>query len=310
VNLETLPEDSLLADALRRVEWEAQRGVADLRRYRAEYVRWGQGPPIVLVHGLGDSWPSWVLPMSLLSRDFECIAYNQPSGRGDGARLRSYRHHHLVEDLFRLIDHLDLDRVTLLGHSYGTTISLRAMATQPERIERGVLVCGFARRPLTRLERVLSWFGRYVPGPTAYLPGLRQLLTDVHGGPFTDAPPEILEYYLYRSSTPPMRAMAYWARELDRTDVRDLVPAVRQPTLLISGEHDPLTPSAHQEYLLQRLPNAVMFQISGCGHFPAFSHHIAMVDAVRRFLAAPPCSLGPVLGGQCSTMRVNSCAAR
>src|SRR5438270_11581467 len=93
-----------LEDVLARFEREARRGVCDTGRYRLPYYVWGSGPPLVLIHGVSDSSRSFLLPAARLSAHFRCVAYDLPAGHGDGARLWRYRHEHLVEDLWALLD--------------------------------------------------------------------------------------------------------------------------------------------------------------------------------------------------------------
>src|SRR5207245_6866652 len=86
------PPPRTLAEALERFEKEAVRGTCDTGRYRCSYSTWGEGPPLVFLHGLADSSQAFVMPMALLSRFFRCISYDLPTGRDDGARLSRYTH--------------------------------------------------------------------------------------------------------------------------------------------------------------------------------------------------------------------------
>src|SRR5947208_3117129 len=79
-----------LAEAFGRFEREATRGVCDTGRYRCRYFSWGEGPPLLFLHGLADSSQTFVLPAALLASSFRCIAYDLPSGADDGASLRRY----------------------------------------------------------------------------------------------------------------------------------------------------------------------------------------------------------------------------
>lgn len=280
-----------VADALQRMEQEATQGTLDTGRYRCPYVVWGSGPPVVFVHGMGDSLNCFVLPMALLSRDFQCIAYTQPGGRGDLSRLRKYRHEDLVADLFCLMDHLGVVQAPLVGHSFGSTVVLRAMHTKPERVPRGVLSCGFAQRSLAAAEWWLAWMARFWPGHMRHLPLRKSALQRFHYGPFAGCEPETWDFFLKVSGTPLIRSVAHWALLLHQTDVRDLLPTIRQPVLLICGDCDPLVPRSYQEYLFRHLPNAVMFQITNCGHFPMYTHPAIFAATIRRFLQAPACQL-------------------
>ena len=80
-----------LAGVLDRFAREARQGVCDTGHYRCRYFTWGEGPPLLFVHGLMDSSQAFVLPATLLSRSFRCITYDLPRG-DDGAKLRDFTH--------------------------------------------------------------------------------------------------------------------------------------------------------------------------------------------------------------------------
>ncbi len=281
----TLP----LSEALHRFNAEAQLDSVHTGRYQCEYVSWGKrtGPPLIFIHGLADNLRSFVMPMALLSREFRCIAYNQPRGGEDGARLRGYGHDDLVGDLFALMDHLGLEQAILFGSSYGSTIALRAMHARPERVPRAVLQGGFAYRPLIRKEWWLAWVARYWLGRLKHMPFHTKKMTRSHFPPFEGRDPELWNFFLEQTGSPPIKAVAHWALLLHETDVRSLLRNIRQPTLLICGDRDPLIPFPFQVQLFHHLPNAVMFQIENCGHFPMFSHPEAIAHATRQFLLTP-----------------------
>ena len=74
------------------------------------------------------------------------------------------RHDHLVDDLFGLIDHLNLGRVFLVGLSFGSTVTLRALHREPRRFPKAVVQGAFARRKFTPAERLALIVGRRIPG--------------------------------------------------------------------------------------------------------------------------------------------------
>src|SRR5207249_9209613 len=103
---------------------------------------------------------SFIMPMARLTEHFRCIAYDLPTGRGDGARLRRYVHADLLDDLLALLDHLQLPQAYLFGSSFGATITLAALHKGPDRFPRAVLQGGFAYRPLARAEVLLARLAR------------------------------------------------------------------------------------------------------------------------------------------------------
>jgi pimeloyl-ACP methyl ester carboxylesterase len=279
------------ADAQRLLEAEAQQGTYLGPRYQCEYATWGQGPALVFVHGLADRWRTFLLPLALLRHEYRCIAYNQPIGLNDGSRLRGYTHDQLVDDLLGLLDHLGVRQAYLLGHSFGSTVVLKALARHPERFPRGVLVNGFAHRPLRRMELLLTHVGRLWPGQASQVWLREPALRRSHEPFFQGLEPERWAFFLEQAWQMPMRAVGHWALQLHRTDVRPLLADVRQPVLLVCGDRDPLVAFARQKILFERLPNAAMFQIENCGHLVPLTHPEALASVVRQFLTPALCTL-------------------
>jgi pimeloyl-ACP methyl ester carboxylesterase len=282
-----------LTDALKALEREAVRGVCDTGRYRCRYYVWGDGPPLLFLPGLSDDALSFVLPAALVSRHFRCIAYDLPAGRGDGARLSRYRHADFVADVFALLDHLQIGRSYVFGSSFGSTVALAALHAAPQRLPRAVLQGGFARRPLAPAELLLARLARHCPGAMRRLPFRNALLRRAHFAPFAGRDPAAWQFLLERWNTPPLAAVAARALVLHRVDLRPLLPEIRQPVLLLSGDSDPLVGKACQEELLHGLPHAACVELERCGHAPYVSHPELLAEVVRRFLTPPG---GPACG--------------
>ncbi|MFL5242808.1 MAG: alpha/beta fold hydrolase [Gemmataceae bacterium] len=281
------PPSLPLTEVLERFRREAVHGVCDTGRYRCPYFTWGQGPPLVFIHGLADSSRSFLPVIALLTGQFRCISYELPKGRGDRARVWEYRHDDLVADLFALLDHLGLQQSYVYGSSFGSTIALAAAYKQPKRLPRVVLQGGFANRPLFRGELLLARIARYLPGIMGGLPLRERLIRRAHFAPFAGLPAEAWQYCLQCTATPPVSATGYHALILNRVDLRPLLPEIRQPVLLLCGDCDPLIGRAHEEVLLKGLPNADRITISGCGHTPTFTHPELLAALIRDFLTPP-----------------------
>jgi pimeloyl-ACP methyl ester carboxylesterase len=272
--------------ALRRFEQEAVHGICPTGRYRCSYFTWGSGPPIVFIHGLGDLACCYVPIISVLSRNFRCIAYEQPIGRGDGALLGRYTHADLVQDLLTLLDHLDLRQCYVLGSSFGSTIALAAMRAQPERIPRAILAGGFAQRLLSPAERLLARLAQYLPGSMRFVPLRKQILMSCLG-PAGIGRPEFFEFLMRNTGSPPITAIARRAMLLRMLDLRSLLPEIRQPVLLVCGEHDTVVDRRCEEVLLQGLPHCARAELHHCGHLAHYTHPEVVAELVRRFLTPP-----------------------
>ncbi len=117
---------------------------ADVGQVSLHYVEAGEGEPIVFMHGFPQFWFLWRKQLADLSSDFRCIA---PDTRGYNLsdkppQPEAYRMRHLLGDLTGLLDHLGLDRCTLVGHDWGGIVSWAFALKYPERLERLVIIDG------------------------------------------------------------------------------------------------------------------------------------------------------------------------
>lgn len=278
--------ESYALDAVRtRFAREAVQGVCDTGRYRCPYWAWGQGPPLVFLHGLADSADAYLPTAARLTCGFRCIAYTLPSGRGDSARLAGYAHEQMVDDLFALLDHLHMDQTAVLGSSFGSTIALAAMHRRPERISRGILAAGFALRRLAPAERMLASLARWWPGSMRVLP-LRAALSQHVFGPLWNQVPDLWQYFLHVSGELPIAAVARRALQVQQLDLRPILPEIRQPVLLICGEADPVINRASEPDLLSKLPNVQQVELVDCAHLAHYSHPDVFAAVIRQFLTA------------------------
>lgn len=276
---------SLVLSACReRYDREAIRGVVDTGRYRLPYRVWGRGPALVIVPGLCDDAVGLVLPIARLSESYCCIAYDMPTGQGDGARLANHSHDDLVDDLFALVDHLRLSSAILFGVSFGTTVAMRALARDPQRFPIGMLQGGFAHRPLARAEVLLAHFARYWPGPLHKLPFWKRTIERLQKPEFESIEPARWPFFLEHNGSPPIAAVAHRALLLNRLDLRPLLPTIRQPVMLIDGDRDPIVPRWCGEELRKGLPNVAVAEIEKCGHLPQFTHPEVMCEVIEQFL--------------------------
>jgi pimeloyl-ACP methyl ester carboxylesterase len=273
-----------LAETLDRFMRQAEWGVCDTGRYRMPYYTWGQGPPLVFVHGAADTGRSFLFTIARLMHSFRCIAYDLPSGFRDGAALWRYRHDDLVTDLLALLDHLRVPRAYVLGSSFGGTVALRAMVRAPERFPRGILQGALAHRPLRRAEWWLTWLARLLPGRTLGIPRREKILRAVHGGPFAGRGEEWWRTFVQWTGEGRIAALGHQGQMLHRLDLRPDLPSIRQPVLLIAGEKDPIAPVTHAEMIRQGLPNAGLAILEGCGHVPSYTHPELFAEVIRDFL--------------------------
>jgi pimeloyl-ACP methyl ester carboxylesterase len=271
-----------LAQALDRFHREAARGVCATGSYRCSYFTWGEGPPLLFIHGLSDRALSFAPVAALLSSHFRCIAYDLPAGKRDGARLGRYHHVDLAADALALLDHLGVERTYVYGASFGATIALLLARDRPERVPRLVLQGGFAHRPLAPAERWLARLARWWPLPLAALPLRGPILRRFHHCYFPTS--DLWDFFLANTGSTPMAAAAHCALLVDQWDLRSSLSQIHQPVLLLCGDADPIVNRECQEALRTRLPHAARAELSRCGHFAHLTHAATVAEVARRFL--------------------------
>jgi pimeloyl-ACP methyl ester carboxylesterase len=221
----------------------------------------------------------------LVDAGFRCVGYELPNGLDDGANLGMLKHSHLVADLISLLDHLKIAQADLIGSSFGTTIALRALATHPTRFRRAVLKGGFVRRPLGWTERGPARLGRYWPWRVGQLPGYRAAMARMEGQGFSRCPPEIFRFLLTCAGVTPARAVARRALMLDTLDLRQLLPAIPHPVLMIGGDCDGIVFRWCEQEVERGLKNVRRVELTPCGHYPQYTMPGPTADAMAEFLS-------------------------
>jgi pimeloyl-ACP methyl ester carboxylesterase len=238
----------------------------------------GRGPRTFVAHGgwVG-SGELWLQPFERLSAQWRTVTYDH---RGTGAsvsRAAKITFDLLVSDLFRVLDALQIEQCVLAGESSGSLVVLEAALRQPERFTGLVLVDGRAESSnsagaahfidgcKTDFEATMDAFVRACvteAGADAERRWAKQIVMRSSGAEAVDL----------------MESM-WTARVAHRLE------QIKQPTLLIHGRHDAITPVSASEEMARRIPNASLVVIEGAGHVPVITRPDAVVMAIEEFFA-------------------------
>lgn len=279
-------------EAMQRWHKEAHHGEIDLQQYRCRYFEWGRGQPLIFVHGLADRPTSFVPLMAHLTDQFRCIAYELPTGEGDGARLDRIRHDDLAADLIEILNARRVTQACVYGASFGGTIVLSALHREPGRFLRAVLQSSFARRPLAFMERLLAHLARRWPGHLRDLPFWSAQQKRIDGPAFADVEPDLFALKTSNAASLPIPAFAHRVLMIGQLDLRPLLPSIRHPILLLTGDRDLVLNAQASIELAAGLPHADRLELANCGHFAQYTHSALVAEVCRRFLL-PPCGLPP-----------------
>src|SRR6185437_14035880 len=180
-------------------------GAWDGPRHRTTYRTLGDGPPLILIPGIASTYRGYALTLNTLAGRFRTILYDYPGeDRGDGARLGRITHEHLVDDLFGLIEHLNVGRAFLVGLSFGWTVVLRALHREPRRFPKAAVQGAFAHRRFTPAERLALILGRLAPGTVGRLPLHQTVLAYNNQSHFPAVIEDRWTYYVEQNALTPI----------------------------------------------------------------------------------------------------------
>ncbi len=269
---------------------------ASLHGHRIGYRRAGRGPTLLLLHGIAGSSRTWLPAMRLLQRDFTVLAPDF-FGHGESAKPPGdYSLGNLASSMRDLLHLLDIERVTVIGQSYGGGVALQFAYQFPERCERLVLVDAGG------LGREVSWILRLATLPAAeyVMPVLFPSLAREWGDSVVRfchslglRNPRAEEVWsAYRSLTHPENRQAFVTTMRGVIDpggqsvsaVDRLYLAAHMPTLIVWGEKDSIIPVVHAYKVHEAIPNSQLRIMPGVGHFPHAEEPARFVEILEEFL--------------------------
>jgi pimeloyl-ACP methyl ester carboxylesterase len=249
------------------------------------YRRAGEGPPLVLLHGgLGLDSREWRRQLRGLSDEFTVVAWDMPGCGGSEDPPEDFRTRDYADCLSSFISGLALERPTILGLSLGSLVALELYRRHPDLPRSLILASAYAgwvgslspKEAEERRRRVTQMIeGPAAQWAQAWLP---TLLTE-------QAPPEvvgevrsiILEFH-------PEGQRALIHSGFAEIDLREVLPGIDVPTLLLYGEGDVRAPREVAEDMHARIPGSRMVFIPGAGHLCDMEAPEAFNAEVRRFL--------------------------
>ena len=265
--------------------------------YRRAFVRTGKGPALLLLHGLGRDHTTWLPVIDALARRYTVIAPDL-LGHGESDKPRAdYSVGGFANGMRDLLTVLGIDKVTVVGHSFGGGVAMQFAYQFPERTERLVLVgSGGLGSEVSTAIRAITTTGFYQVMGLMTLPGVRQVgsaglraLSRTGIKEFRDFD-EVAS--IYESFQDPaaraairhvVRAVVDWQGQIvTMADRAYLTEAM--PMCVIWGEDDRVIPVSHAARAAVLAPDARVELIPNAGHFPHKDHPERFVKILNDFV--------------------------
>jgi len=244
----------------------------------------GDGPPLLLLNGLGAPLELWE-PLLTHLTGVRTIAFDTPgSGKSQTPRLPlSIRGH--ANLALSLLSALDCPRADVLGMSFGGMVAQEVAHIAPERVDRLVLAstsCGWGGVPgtpaallsITTPDRYYSRtvFEQVSPTYIGGREGSDPRFVRSQARARLKAPPDP-RGYMYQLWAAAAWSSLYW------------LPGISTPTLVVAGDSDPLVPPGNAQILSRLLPNARRHIVPGGGHLCLLERASELVPVMNQFFA-------------------------
>jgi len=270
----------------------------DIHGYWRAFRMVGSGPPLLLIHGIGDSSETWLKAIPELARRYTVIAPDL-LGHGESAKPRAdYAIAAYACGMRDLLSVLDVDRVTVVGHSLGGGIAMQFAYQFPDRCERLVLVgsggIGPEVHPLLRIAAAPgAELGLSLAASAPVRAAMRLAAPVLRSTGGMRLGPDF-GYVLdrYRALRPRTARQAFLRTLRAGVDVRGQVITMLDrcylaevlPTLIIWGRRDRVIPIRHARIAHEAIPGSRLEIFDQSGHFPHRDDPERFVAVVDDFL--------------------------
>ncbi len=263
---------------------------AKIRGVDTVFLDHGDGPPVVFVHGLAGNLTHWRYVAPEFAEHHRVVGLDLP-GCGASAPLPGATTvGHYATHVLALLDFLELDRVTLVGHSLGGMVATRLAASHPGRVAGLVLVNPAGFQPMPAVVAAASRAALHRGVLTTLLPRFwRQLLGQVfqdHNARTegfvrtVDATHDVADIHGIAAVIAALRP------DFVEADYTGLLEQLSMPLGMIWGDRDRLIAPKVLERVVARRSGALVEVLAGVGHMPIIERPEPVVGLVRRVLAA------------------------
>lgn len=225
-----------------------------------EYTTFGEGEtPVLLLHGWGSSFDVYKGIMSALADRCRFFAVNFPGCGNSQVMSQSWDIDDYCRFVLEFMKAVGIENPILIGHSHGGRVALKLAATGQVNPPKIVLLDSAGLIPKKSFSQKFRAYQFKTIKKALTLPIVKNYTQNLldrarrhYGSADYNAAPQVLRETLVK---------------LVNTDIRELLPSISCPTLLIWGENDTATPLSDAKIIESLIPDAGLCVIKGTGHY-------------------------------------------
>jgi 3-oxoadipate enol-lactonase len=236
------------------------------------------GRVVLLASSLGTNLEVWDPQVPALAERLRVVRFDHRGHGRSPAPPGPYEIADLAGDVLGLMDRLGVRRAHFCGLAIGAMVGMWLGANAPERIDRLVLMCTAAYLPPASAwaERARAVLAAATTEPVADTVVDRWLTP-----PFARAHPEVRRWLRAMLVAQPPDGYAACCGAIERMDLRDDLPRITAPTLVVSGADDPASAPEHQGLIADAIPGARLEVVADAAHLAS----VQQPQIVSRLLA-------------------------
>ncbi|MFW9848733.1 MAG: alpha/beta fold hydrolase [Candidatus Thorarchaeota archaeon] len=243
----------------------------------------GEGPPLLLIHGLGSDMRTWEFQEDELAKHFQLILVDQRGhGHSTGPGMDAVMASVFVQDMITLLDHLGFKKVHVAGQSMGGLIAQEFALSHPERVERLILISTGYKITEETVDEVFSWREAQVEGgDEAYF---RAATDSCFPQEFIDNNKELMDYLFNKENLLNPDGVMAAGLGLAMFDAADRISEIKNRTLIIHGDLDKVFNVSLAKEAHEIIPSSQLVIFKGCGHSSAIQMSEKMSETTIKFL--------------------------
>jgi len=248
-------------------------------------LSFGKGPRTFLAHsGWIGNFEDWIAVLARLSETWRTVIYDHRGTGETPVPVEKITDEALVDDVFRVMGALGIDRCVLGGFSRGSITALRAVLRDPARFEGLVLMNGTGGVQLPDAAPRPRVAPSQWPGET-----FRERLAWFIERSTPEQDVEHIRRWgvnILSRSTPEAADKLMTMQPADSIDWARRLPELRLPTLLIHGEKDFLCDTETMRYVQSLIPDSKLVVLEGSGHIPAMTRPMDVSAAIKDYFGS------------------------